>query len=155
MITHRHRRIAAWLLAVGALAVAVVAFWPTPIDAGFADALRDGLAELQAAGAPEVFRYGVIEFAANILMFVPVGFLLAVVLPQGLRWLSPALCFLLSLGIELGQVVFASGRLGDVTDVIGNTLGGLLGAAALVVLLTLARARAARRARAASPVAVR
>ena len=147
MITQRQRRIAAWALLLGGLAVFVVTFWPTPIDAGFADTLRGWLTELQTAGGPEILRYGAVEFAANIAMFVPVGFVLAVLLPPGRRWLSPLICFLLSLGIEFGQALLASGRLGDVTDLIGNTLGGLIGTVLLTLLLAVSRRRAARRVR--------
>ncbi|GGE99734.1 VanZ family protein [Mycetocola zhadangensis] len=152
MVTSRHRRIAAWALVLGGIAVFAVAFWPTPIDAGFADALRGWLTELQTSGGPELLRYGVVEFAANIALFVPVGFVLAVLLPPRRRWLSPLLCFLLSLGIEFGQVVLASSRLGDVTDLIGNTLGGLIGTVLLTLLLAISRRRAARRARTAPAV---
>ncbi|MCP2032207.1 hypothetical protein L1277_002306 [Okibacterium sp. HSC-33S16] len=147
MVTERHRRIAAWFLALGGLAVLVIAFWPTPIDAGIADTLRAWLAQAQASGGPEFLRYGAVEFAANIALFVPVGFVLAVLLRPGLRWLSPVLCFLVSVGIEFGQVVLAAGRLGDVTDLVANTAGGLIGALLLSVLLAISRARAARRVR--------
>jgi hypothetical protein len=147
MVTARQRRIAGWLLALGGLAVLVIAFWPTPIDAGIAGSLRTWLAGLQSAGGPEFLRYGAVEFAANIAFFVPVGFVLAVLLPPRRRWLSPVICFLLSLGIELGQAVLASGRLGDVTDLVANTLGGLIGAVLVTVLLAMSRARTARRTR--------
>lgn len=142
MVTQRHRRLAAWLLVAGGCAVLLVTLWPTPIDAGLSEPLRAWLADAHAAGAPEVLRYGVIEFAANIAMFIPVGFVLAVLLPAGRRWLSPVICFALSLGIELGQALFRSGRLGDVTDLVGNTLGGLVGAGLLGLILWIARARA-------------
>jgi hypothetical protein len=147
MVTQHHRRIAGWLLVLGGLVVFVVTFWPTPIDAGFADALRGWLTELQTSGGPEFLRYGVIEFGANIAMFVPLGFVLAVLLRPGRRWLSPVMCLVLSLGIELGQGILRSGRLADVTDVLGNTLGATLGAGLLTLILAVARVRAERRAR--------
>lgn len=149
MVTQGHRRIAVALLAIGGLAVVVITFWPTPIDAGFADRLRGWLAAQQSAGGTDLLRYGVVEFAANIAMFVPLGFVLAVLLPPGRRWLSPIACFGLSLLVETGQALFRSGRLGDLSDLLGNTIGGLIGAGLLAVVLASRRLRTARRERAA------
>jgi len=81
------------------------------------------------------------EIAMNILVMVPFGLL------WGLTHRHPllaALCatFILSLVIETGQLLQvwwgAGHRVFDVTDIITNTFGGLLGAAALMAVRHLA-----------------
>lgn len=71
------------------------------------------------------FGQGWIEFVANILMFVPLGFLLTLVVRRHL--LGVALALLLSVAAELAQVVIPS-RVPSVRDVVANVLGAALGA---------------------------
>ncbi|MBN9612937.1 MAG: VanZ family protein, partial [Actinobacteria bacterium] len=82
--------------------------------------------------------YRFIEFAANIVLFVPVG----VLVPLAIGSLRPRVLllavlvgFAVSFGIEFAQTAIP-GRVSDPRDVLSNTLG----AAAGVVLLLLARA---------------
>jgi glycopeptide antibiotics resistance protein len=66
------------------------------------------------------------EVVYNILVFVPLGVYLSAFMfkkPFAIRILH---CFLLSLAFEIIQWVFAIGA-SDITDLIVNTLGGLLG----------------------------
>ena len=66
------------------------------------------------------------QIILNIIMMMPFGFLLPLVKKQNLVscifW-----TFLLSLGIELIQPLINGSRSGDITDIITNTTGGLLG----------------------------
>ena len=66
------------------------------------------------------------EALANVALFVPAGFLLAVVLGRPL--LAAALTVVASAGIELAQQRFFPSRVADVADVWHNGLGGLVGA---------------------------
>ncbi|WP_457316125.1 VanZ family protein [Sinomonas sp. RB5] len=72
-------------------------------------------------------RAGEVEAAANVLVFVPLGFLGAQLLPSGRRWLAIVLSCLLSTGIEVVQAAFISTRLGTPRDVLTNTSGALAG----------------------------
>jgi glycopeptide antibiotics resistance protein len=66
------------------------------------------------------------EIAANIVVFIPFGLLLALNFKQlGLRRLL-LVVFALSLAAEIVQYIFAIGA-ADITDVITNTVGGLIG----------------------------
>lgn len=76
--------------------------------------------------------YSVVEFTANILMFVPLGVLVAVILPRRLRWMLLLIGTVFSTLIELTQLLIP-GRFSDVRDVIANSAGFLIGAG--VVLL--------------------
>lgn len=80
------------------------------------------------------------EVLANVALFVPAGFLLAVVLRSPL--LAAGLCVLASVGIEYVQLRYLPSRVASGADVLHNTYGAVLGAA-LGWPLTLA-ARPAR-----------
>jgi len=80
------------------------------------------------------------EVVANVALFVPVGFLLAVVVQRA--WVSVALCAVLSAGIELAQGLWLPSRVPSVLDVEHNALGGLVGAlVALPVLWVMRKQR--------------
>lgn len=66
------------------------------------------------------------EILANIALFVPAGFLLAVVL--GRAWASAVLCVLASAGIELAQQRYLPSRVPSLADVEHNGLGAAIGA---------------------------
>lgn len=101
--------------------------------------LRDGL-------GITVFGSGWIEFAANIVMFLPLGFLLTLLFRH--PWYGTILAVVLSAGVEIAQIVIPS-RQASLRDVVSNGIGAALGAflAWLVVLR-----RDHRRARAAEAV---
>ena len=86
------------------------------------------------------------EFVANLLLFVPVGVVLAFIVGTRRWWLAVALCVVGSIAIELVQGALP-GRVSDLRDVVANTLGGALGVL-VVVLISRRRAARARRARA-------
>lgn len=66
------------------------------------------------------------QIVLNVLMMVPCGFLLPLVKPQRL-WSSALWTFALSLAIELIQPLMTGGRASDITDLVTNTAGGILG----------------------------
>ena len=102
--------------------------WPTPLDQGFAGSIDRLLGILHRNGMPEWFGYNKLEFAANVLMFVPLGFLTSILLPARIWWLALICCPALSVVIELTQAQFLSARFATVTDVAANTIGALIGA---------------------------
>lgn len=66
------------------------------------------------------------EMLDNLIVFVPLGLLLGINFKQTHFWRKLAFVFFFSLAAEISQFVFAIGTT-DITDVIMNTLGGLLG----------------------------
>lgn len=82
------------------------------------------------------------EVIANVALFVPAGFLLAVVL--GRVWASTLLCLLASAAIELAQREFLPSRVATLADVLHNALGGLIGAALAAPLARWVRRPAPR-----------
>jgi glycopeptide antibiotics resistance protein len=80
------------------------------------------------------------EVLANIALFVPAGFLLAIVL--GRAWLSAVLCVLVSAAIELAQQRYLPSRVPSLADVEHNGLGGALGAVMALPFVHAMRNRA-------------
>ncbi|MFJ6983178.1 MULTISPECIES: VanZ family protein [unclassified Streptomyces] len=87
-----------------------------------------------------------ISMIPNVVMFVPLGFLLPLLAHRLTGGRTVAICALASLGIELTQllqyVTLGNGRVTDVNDLIANTFGGLLGYAALRTARRTAATRA-------------
>ncbi|MCG2620502.1 VanZ family protein [Arthrobacter sp. I2-34] len=110
--------------------LALIVLWPVPVDRPATGALQDVLDALHRHGVPAWINYGTVESAANVLLFVPFGLFAGLLLPRRRRWLVLAGAVLLSAGIELAQSSLLPERFGTVQDVLANTLGAALGAAA-------------------------
>lgn len=136
-------------LAVGvpyAAALAAVAFWATPVDAGYSTELDAVIAWLSRRGLGAI-DYEVIESAANAALFVPLGVLAALPLPARWSWLAVVLGAAVSSVIETAQLFLLPARFATAHDVLMNTLGAalgaVLGAALRSWLVTRERRRAA------------
>ncbi|MCS3841737.1 VanZ family protein [Microbacterium sp. AK031] len=105
---------------VYAVGLLLVAFWPMPVDASAAKLL--GWVTEHFPG----LTYRRVEFAANILMFLPFGVLLALLM-SGARYLVVPLGLLTSGGIEAGQAVFLSARSATYSDILANIAGTSVG----------------------------
>lgn len=119
------RRISTWVAVYG-IALALIAFWPEPVDSGAGRLLK------WVTQVFPVLTYQRIEFGANVLLFVPLGIGLALLM-KNLRYLVMPLGFLTSLTIEAGQAVFIPDRYPTVSDLIANTAGACIGLVAVVV----------------------
>ncbi len=133
--TGRSRRVALVLAVAYAVAVVLIGFWGTPVDAGARPWLDRLIGLLQRHGAPSWFGYDAVESSANVVFFVPLGLL--VVLLAGARWwwAGAAAGLVVSCVIETGQALFLPARYATIDDVVANTLGAVLGALLGVVAL--------------------
>lgn len=127
------------LVALGVYGLCAVALLLSPIGPG-------ELVEMVVAwvrGIPGLggVRQGWIEFAANILLFVPLGFLLTGLFRR--PWWGFALALGLSVAAELVQVLLPA-RLPSPRDVLANALGAAIGAA-FAWLLFIRRSRSGGR----------
>ncbi|AEG84987.1 VanZ family protein [Corynebacterium ulcerans] len=101
-------------------------FWST-------EAHRNRSIDLQLFDAwsnPTLWYAPWLDAVGNVALFIPFGFLLVTILAG--RWRMPIvfstlLGFLVSVGIEVAQYVYAIGYT-DVDDVLCNTVGAFLGA---------------------------
>lgn len=68
------------------------------------------------------------QVVLNIIMTVPFGFLFPLAQNRTAKFSRTVLfCFLMSLGIELLQPLISGSRSSDITDLITNVIGGMLG----------------------------
>ena len=93
--------------------------------------------------------FNMIEFAANVAMFVPIGLFFVLLLGRRLWWLAILLGVALTIGIEFAQQNIAN-RVSDPRDLIANSIGAVLGTL-LALVLTAAKARRIRIAAARAP----
>lgn len=119
-----------WLLGLFAgyiVALALVVFLPSE-EAGKVTGFVGVVASwLAVVGVPFETAAVVIEFVANIIMFVPLGCLTLTLWPEA--WTGRRMVLLgavASTFIELTQLLIP-GRVTALTDVIANTAGALLG----------------------------
>ena len=108
--------------------------WPTPLDQGFESSINKLFVVLYRNGVPLWFGYNKLEFTANILMFIPLGFLVSLLLPTRIWWLALFMCPAMSVAIELTQALALSARFATVVDVVANSLGALVGILIAVML---------------------
>ena len=111
--------------------LALVGFWPTPVERPVAGILRGFLLFLQEQPLTAGIRSGHVEAAANVVLFVPLGVLAAFLLPARRWWLAVVAGLLGSAAIEAVQFLVLDQRQGGLRDVATNTLGALLGALAV------------------------
>jgi len=142
--TPRRRRWVGVCLAVYVAAVMLVVLLPI----SYSDIVHAIAGWLDTALGVGGFGAGWVEFIANILMFLPLGFLLALLFRR--PWYGVALALALSIGVELAQLVIPS-RQPSLRDILANALGAAFGAL-LAWLFVLRRDR--RRARTRDAAAV-
>jgi glycopeptide antibiotics resistance protein len=80
------------------------------------------------------------EIIYNILLFIPLGIYICM-LKSGWPFMKKAFPVIgLSLSFEIIQFIFAIGR-SDITDVLGNTLGGIIGIGIYALLFKIFKRR--------------
>ena len=94
------------------------------------------LYELRQRGIERVDFY-TIEFFGNILMFIPLGIFSALLIPRKAWWTLLLQGTAFSALIELFQATFLPGRVPEVRDLVSNTAGFLIGAAAAIFIRLL------------------
>ncbi|MGB4137026.1 MAG: VanZ family protein [Microbacterium sp.] len=115
----RWRRVSTWLIAY-AVVLALIAFWPQHVDKGVSGILSKIIAHIP------LLTYSRLEFAANIALFVPLGWLLTTLLVRHRHLVLP-IAFLVTVTIESVQAVLLAGRTPSVYDIIANTAGACVG----------------------------
>lgn len=130
------------MLAIGyGIFLALVVFWPSPIDRPVAGMLERVISELHERGVPAFVDYSFIEFTANVALFVPVGFLFGLMLPM--RWTVIALLLgpALSGAIEVAQHVLLAERYSTISDIVANSIGSTLGVMVAVTVRAIVAVR--------------
>ena len=109
------------------LAVAVITMTPQPTSAPGGPLLQLSrvLARREATGW---ITFGLLEFTANVIMFIPFGVLFCLLLGRRRRWLVLLLAAGSTVVIESAQLVIPN-RVSDVRDLVANTAGAAIGLA--------------------------
>ena len=128
------------LLAAGAyaLALALIGLWKTPVDRNVAVVDLPPVAwTIRQLGLTPWEGYDLVEFTANIALFVPLGVLMLLWWRQR-GWLhATGVAFATSLTIEILQQLLRPERFASVSDVVANTAGGAIGGLAAIALRKL------------------
>lgn len=115
--------------------LALVAFWPSPVDKPVQGELAGFLFVMHFLGIPGWVNYALVEATANVVLFTPVGAVTSLAFPSRHLWQIGVFGLLLSGCMELGQQLFLHERVASPIDLVTNTAGCVIGALA-------ARARA-------------
>lgn len=122
-------------------ALAVIALLPTSIGSGEHSWSIRALNRLHESGMPAWISYALVESAANILLFVPLGGIVVLILgPRA--WLWAVLVGVgASVAIEAAQLLFLASRVATVNDVLANSSGAAIGAVVAAVVIVVVRRR--------------
>jgi glycopeptide antibiotics resistance protein len=83
------------------------------------------------------------EIVYNVLLFVPLGVYISMLRPSWRFRKKIVVIVGLTLAFEVSQFIFALG-ISDVTDILSNTLGGVIGIGVYALLLRLFKGRAVK-----------
>ena len=119
------------LLTLYLAALAFIGFWPTPVDRPLSGFIGDVLSALHENPLTAGIEYKHLESVANVILFVPLGLLVALLVPVRRWWLAAIVGLPISAVIETTQFLALNQRLASPRDVASNTLGAILGAAAI------------------------
>ncbi len=134
--THDRQPLLHLVFALYLLAVCVIVFAPQPDAERFTGIVAVVARALESWGIPFEIGYPVLEFAANVALFVPFGILVPLIAPLWHPWLVIASGFALSCLIEFVQTALPS-RFPTASDLLANTLGTALGVGMLAVFMRL------------------
>ncbi|WP_259336217.1 VanZ family protein, partial [Clavibacter californiensis] len=135
----RRRQATVLLLAYVAL-IRLVTLTPDSVDRGVHPHLMRGVVFVQHHGMPW-FRYTMLEEAANVALFAPLGMLGVLAFGVPRWWVVVLAGTAMSATVELAQGAFLPVRVASVTDVAANGAGALLGAATAALIGARTRRR--------------
>jgi glycopeptide antibiotics resistance protein len=118
------------VLAAMMVPLALVAFWPSPVDKPVQSELAGFLFLLHALGIPSWVNYSFIEASANVVLFVPLGAVASLAFPVKRLWQLGAFGLVVSGCMELGQQLFLHDRFASPLDLVTNTAGCVIGTVA-------------------------
>lgn len=123
--------------------VAFITLGPQPLDEGTDSLVWRMLHFFSRFGATDWITYSLLEFWANVAMFVPVGLFFLLLLGRRRWWLAVLLGVAVTCGIEFAQQ-FIPSRVSDPRDILANSTGAFIG---VIVALIVTWPAAIRRAR--------
>ncbi|WP_426228557.1 VanZ family protein [Pseudarthrobacter sp. DSP2-3-2b1] len=125
--------------------LALVAFWPVPVDQPLQGKLASLLRFLHAHGIPAWLNYKFVEASANVLLFIPMGLVASLAFVEKRWWQIGSFGLLVSGVMELGQLLFLHHRFASPLDLVTNTCGAVIGAGLAIANQRRAKASVSRR----------
>ena len=115
---------------------------PQPYGPESEGILRRLLATLAEWTPTAWVTFDIIEFAANVVMFVPLGLLVLAWGGRGWHGILGGLA--LSAAIETAQLLFLPTRVADLRDIVANTAGAAIGVACGALIARAVRSHSER-----------
>jgi glycopeptide antibiotics resistance protein len=138
------------LLAVATVCYLALVGWltlgPQPLDANGRGLLHRVIRFISGDNTLDWITFALVEFLANIVLFIPVGVLFVLLLGWRRWWAALLLGVGLTASIEFAQL-FLQDRVADPRDLVSNSIGAFIG----VVVVLLVTAWRTRRERAQAP----
>lgn len=128
LIGLEHPRLWRAVLVAMLIPLALVAYWPTPVDQPVQGELASLLKFLHSNGVPGWFNYQFLEASANVAFFIPVGAVTSLSFDDKRWWQIGAFGLAVSGLMELGQLLFLHNRSASPLDLVTNTGGTVIGA---------------------------
>lgn len=140
-VLSRRAQVACWvLLGLTLIVVGVIVLTPGPPAPGAQHSLGVAVERGHADGSvPAAVTTGRIEWTANVVMFLPIGFFLAGAIRPSRRLVAVPFAVLLSAGIELAQYLWLPNRVATGYDVLANGTGAVVGAVLLIAATRIRR----------------
>lgn len=135
------QRIWQTVLATMLIPLALIAFWPAPVDQPIQGLLVEVLEFLHRRGIPHWLDYKFVEASANVALFVPLGLVAVLAFPEKHWWQIGAFGLLIAGCIELGQLFFLHNRFASPLDLVTNLFGTLAGTQLAAVAVDTLKAR--------------
>ena len=136
-----NRRLWRGILAAMSIPLALIAFWPSPVDGPVQGELASILSFLHTHGIPRWFNYKFVEAAANVALFIPLGVVASLAFAEKRWWKIGAFGLIVSGCMELGQLLFLHNRFASLQDIVTNTGGAVIGALLAIAALKKLQAR--------------
>ncbi|MCO4253136.1 VanZ family protein [Pseudarthrobacter raffinosi] len=121
--------------------LALIAFWPSPVDQPVQGQLASVLKFLHTHGIPVWFNYQFVEASANVALFIPLGTVAALAYPKKHPWQIGIFGLTVSGCMELGQLLYLHNRFASPQDLVTNTGGAVIGALLAAAALKRLQAR--------------
>lgn len=116
---------------------------PQPLDASGRGPLHRVIRFISGDNTLDWITYALVEFTANIVLFLPIGILFVLLLGWRRWWLAALLGIALTVSIEAAQLILP-GRVTDPRDVVSNSVGAIIGVASVLVVTASKANRAAK-----------
>lgn len=123
--------------------VGFITLGPQPLDARGDAWLWSLLRFFGRHEATNWLTYQRVEFLANVAMFIPVGMFFLLLLGRRLWFVSVLMGVALTALIEFVQL-FIPGRVSDVSDIVANSLGSMVGVLVALVVTAASAGRTQR-----------